>query len=271
MSTAEEKLQKLDRILTLLDSNNVLTKTDFLDYFEKVVELVVGVQKQQSGAIDELERTYANLLRKVDSDYSARHQELSGKVNQVFVGEKMNEFGENQQKSLGEMKGMISDAVEMKLRDLDGRMMKIDEGDKMSKKELAIYNKTLGVQVDQKIKDMDMNKLEHKEAMDELKKEMAKIKDLLTNRPQGKGVGRAKSQVIRSVDLTSQVDGIVTTYTLEPDTVQVLFVWSSQFPVILRPTIDFSFAGRTLTLESPVGVIQSGQTLTCLVESLFYP
>ena len=58
---------------------------------------------------------------------------------------------------------------------------------------------------------------------------------------------------------------------MPPDTIDVLFVYSTQFPQILRPVIDFTLAGRTLTLTAQVGVIQSGQTLTALCDVLFYP
>lgn len=101
------------------------------------------------------------------------------------------------------------------------------------------------------------------EEIEELKKKVSAI-------PRGRVGGTRKVQITRVEDLTSQVNGVVTTYSLPRDTVRVHMVWSTQFPQILRPTTDFTFAGQTLTLTSQVGVIQSGQTLVAMIETLFY-
>ena len=106
--------------------------------------------------------------------------------------------------------------------------------------------------------------------IEKLREDIEKLKTSITKIPRGRIGGSRKVPMISITDLTSQVNGIVTTYTLPRDTVRVHMVWSTQFPVILRPTTDFTFAGQTLTLTSAVGVIQSGQTLTALIETLFY-
>jgi len=56
----------------------------------------------------------------------------------------------------------------------------------------------------------------------------------------------------------------------EMDTVKVLGVWGTQFPITFEQDNDFTFAGRTLTLTSQVPAPQTGQTLWCLIETLFY-
>ena len=88
----EEKQKKLDRLLSLLDPDNALSKKDFIKSFEKVVDLVIAIQKQQGEAINKLEETYANLLAKSDNDHSSRYQELKTKTNQLFLKERLDEM-----------------------------------------------------------------------------------------------------------------------------------------------------------------------------------
>ena len=80
-----------------------------------------------------------------------------------------------------------------------------------------------------------------------------------------------KIPVVQAVDLTSSVNGVATTFILPNDTVKVLGVWSTQFPVTFRKDVDWTFAGRTLTLvQNQVGIPAAGQTLWVLCETLFY-
>src|SRR3990167_161276 len=88
----DKKQKKLDRLLSLLDPENALSKEDFINSFQKVVDLVIQIQKRQQEAIDSLEKTYAQLLSKMDSDHSSRYQELKSRTNQLFVGEKLKEM-----------------------------------------------------------------------------------------------------------------------------------------------------------------------------------
>ena len=115
-------------------------------------------------------------------------------------------------------------------------------------------------------KDFDFESLKT-EIKDTLKNEIEKVRNVLLNLPRGKGMGRAKVPITRFVDLTSQVNGVATTFTLEPDTVRVYGILSTQFPQIWNTT-DWSFSGRTLTLNF---TLQSGQSLVVITESLFYP
>lgn len=87
--------------------------------------------------------------------------------------------------------------------------------------------------------------------------------------PAGRTSGIRKVPIIRVEDLTSQVDGIVTTFRLPRDTVRVYAVWSTQFPVTFSSS-DFTLTGNTLSLGSGIGTIQSGQTLMAMCEFLFY-
>lgn len=98
--------------------------------------------------------------------------------------------------------------------------------------------------------------------------EIKKLREEISRKPM---TGMRKITSVRSVDLSASVDGSATTFTLPQDTLKVLGVWSSQFPVTFRDGTDWTFAGRTLTLvTTQIGVPQTGQTLWALVETAFY-
>ena len=239
----------------ILKASDVLSKKDFTQNFEKVIALILKMIKKQDEAIEQLFSEHSRLSGEFKNDYTSNLSELRKNVNGLFVESRLKEMDENTRTNFSKFQKFVNEAVEKKLREADERVaslkpIKGDRGDKG---------------------DAGPMPTEHLELMKEVKAELAKVKNVLANIPRGKGMGRAKVPIVRAVDLTSQVDGIVTTFTLQPDTTDVFLVWSSQFPIILRPTTDFTFAGRTLTLTSQVGVIRSGQTLTCLTESLFYP
>ncbi len=271
MPNLEEKLENIERTFSALTGG--VTKDEFEDAFKNAV---IPFLEKLTDKVNSLEKTYEALLKRIGEEHSGSLSDLKGQVNDVFVGDQIKRIDSESKTSHAGMKQMITEVVGKKLNEMDSMYREHREEMEGMKKEVMGTTKVKHAEMDTHIKTLEYGKninidKKLKDFREEFKKDFQQIKDILANIPRGKGMGRVKSQVVRAVDLTSQVDGIVSTYTLEPDTVRVLMVWSSQFPQILRPTTDFSFAGRTLTLESPVGVIQSGQTLTCLVESLFYP
>jgi len=95
----------------------------------------------------------------------------------------------------------------------------------------------------------------------------ARIKDLEA-RPIGR-TGMRKVPIVQSVDLSSQCDGAARAFRLPKDTVRVLGVWSTQFPVTFNSS-DWTFTGNTITLSSSFAAPESGQSLVVLIETLFY-
>lgn len=66
---------------------------------------------------------------------------------------------------------------------------------------------------------------------------------------------------VRTDDLTSQCDGSNKTFTTNYKIGTPLILSGTQFPVILRPTTDYTVSNTTLTLTAAVGAPESGQTL----------
>lgn len=64
-------------------------------------------------------------------------------------------------------------------------------------------------------------------------------------------------------DFSAQTDGVTKTFYLsrEPLKTDTIQVWGTDFPIILRPTTDFTVSGKTLTLTSAVPAPNTGSTL----------
>jgi hypothetical protein len=72
------------------------------------------------------------------------------------------------------------------------------------------------------------------------------------------GGGSGESVLI--YDLTSQCNGILKSFTV-PSHTRAVKLEGTQFPIIYRPTMDWSTTGTTLTLDAGVGAPDAGQTL----------
>ena len=250
----DANLENLNKMLSALSEDH-LGKKDFLAAWEHILKIILKKEEQLSQAVSRLEETYKALVAKITNDHSENYKSLREQVNELFVGDTLKKMDGETKAEFKKLQSLLRETADSKLRELEGRVgaLQPHKGDKGD------------------IGDTGPMPTEHLQLMKDMMAEMKKVQDILTNIPRGKTTGRAKSQVIRAVDLSDQVDGVVTTYTLQPDTVSVLFVYSSQFPQILRPVTDFTLAGRTLTLTAQIGVIQAGQSLTALVDVLFYP
>lgn len=64
-------------------------------------------------------------------------------------------------------------------------------------------------------------------------------------------------------DLTASCNGVDKTFTLskEPINLNKIMVWGTDFPIILRPNVDWTLSRKTLTLTSEVPAPNTGATL----------
>ena len=115
----------------IMDSEDVLKHGDFSKAFEKVVELILKIQREQQTAIADLQKTYKllldNLTSKHDfslSELKGKHDynlsELKGKANDYFVNEKTNKMMREHEQRMSEMMD--------KMLEVDERMSKVKDG-----------------------------------------------------------------------------------------------------------------------------------------------
>lgn len=116
----DKNLVRLEKMLAVMDGDNLLSKEDFVSSFQKVVDLVLAVQKSQQTAIDKLETTYATLLKKLQSDHASSVSELKGKVDTLFVGERID-------KMIKEHEGRMSEMM-AQMKRVDDRVAKVRDG-----------------------------------------------------------------------------------------------------------------------------------------------
>ena len=269
MPNLDDRLDKIERTFSALTGG--VTKDEFEQAFKNAILPFLEKMVQK---INNLEETYQMLLKRVGEEHSKSLSDLKGQVNDVFVGDQIKRIDSESKTSHAGMKQMITEVVGKKLNEMDSMYREHREEMEGMKKEVMGTTKVKHAEMDTHIKTLEYGKninidKKLKDFREEFKKDFQQIKDILANIPRGKGMGRVKSQVVRSVNLTSQVDGIVTSFTLPPDTVQVLGVWSTQFPITFDAANDFTLAGNTLTINT--GTVQIGQTLWALCDVLFYP
>lgn len=108
-----------------------------------------------------------------------------------------------------------------------------------------------------------------KSAIKGLQEELESFKKEAKRTPMRGMFGMRKVPIVKRINLTDQVDGVTKSFSLPRDTVEVLGVWGTQFPISFDEA-DFSLVGNTLTLTSQVSAPETGQTLFALVETLFY-
>lgn len=89
------------------------------------------------------------------------------------------------------------------------------------------------------------------------------IKNLPTALYGKKRLGRGTGSPVFTSDLSSQCDGANKTFTI-PTNTRVLLLIGTDFPILYRPTTDYTVSGTTLTLTSAVNAPSSGATLSVL-------
>ena len=275
MPTLESKLIKLKQLVTMV--NEGITKTEFLASFQAILTQILALEQ--------------GLLKKIDTTLSEKSQEAVSKLRNLLdeaekdseiLGEKLKDTIEkisilkiDGKSTMEDMKTEMTKVVknmismhEKRMKAMDEKMMEMHDGKDAD--EQKIISEVLA-QIP-KPKDGEDGKDIDPTLIEEIKEDMKNLEqrliDSMNKIPRGK-LGMRKVPIIQAIDLTSQVDGVVTTFTLPRDTVKVLFVSSTQYPVIFNSN-DFSLSGHTLSLGSGIGVIESGQSLMAIIETLFY-
>ena len=237
---------------------NTMTKTDFEAAFKKVVDLVQAILKRHEQAIQSLEHEHKELYQHLRNEHASSLTELKTKTNQLFVEDRLGSMHSETKAGFSKLQSSLNEMFGSKVKELESRVAELkpikgDRGDKGDKG------------------DTGPMPTEHLQLMKDMMAEVKRIQNILENIPRGRGGSRGKVPMLSVIDLTTSFDGLATTATVPRDTVKVHMVWSTQFPQILRPDVDFTLRGQTLTLVTrEVGTIESGQTVVALIETLFY-
>lgn len=175
------------------------------------------------------------------------------------------------------------------IEELEARVSKtISNLEKTTSAELKDNFKTLrglieGIKIppDRKkeISDVEKSVAEIPPELESLRKEIEELrKDIKETKKTAKGVtifggGGTRSASVGFQDLSAQLDGVTKSFTLSKFK-KIIGVWASSSPWILRPTVDYTLSGNTITFTSEINAestLSSGQSVIVLYGQLFGP
>jgi len=263
MEINEKNMSKLTRLLAVMD-DDTLTRKEFIDAFQKVVDLVLQIKAENERVVTMIKGLYDQMAAKLENDSVSGRSELKKQITDYCEKE---------------MSGMMK-AHEKKMSEMDEKMETIKSG-KDADEEKIVQDVLTQIKLPKqkeiildgpkelksKLESLKGDDRINIDAINGLDEEFKRLKDILSGIPRARAMGRAKVPITRWIYLTDQVDGATTTFTLPPDVVAIHGLMSTQFPQVWNTT-DYSFAGRTLTTNF---TMQAGQTLIAICDVLFYP
>lgn len=245
-----------------------ITRKEFVDSFAAILKQIVALEKGLTDrnreilnkAIDELWNELEQTKKKQENEIQQLIQETTQKLNKSFSKqEETLNFVRDKANSLKNGKTPTRSELTTLIEEIIPPMPVMPEIPPPDTPE-EVRNKLESLQEDERLDKSSIRGLE-----DEIKK----LRDEITNIPKGRGGSRGKIPVVRAVYLTDQCDGSTKAFTLPKDTVRVISIQGTQFPVIFD-SADFTLSGNTVTLASGITAPASGQTLVAMVETLFY-
>lgn len=260
----EIKLKKLEAVIAAIDIDTPSTQ-EVADLIAQIIQAVQEVktylEKQaQENKLDlnrVVNRSFEEAIQRLDEF----NEELKKKAELVLENVQKNAkididtITKGLYKELKVLKDLIPPPA-----DFTNVLNKISE---IEKRIPTLPDEITGERVIEKINESEGKIM--RERVEGLEEELKALRDL----PRGK-VGMRKVPIIKRVNLTSQIDGATKDFTLPRDTVEVLGVWGTQFPINFDPGVDWTFAGNTLTLASHITAPESGMSLYAICETLFY-
>src|SRR3990167_890752 len=256
----DEKFLKLKETLPIFDKPH-LTTEDFMKAFDLVLKAVENIKKSSEREFELIHRAISALLDRSRRDVGVDVSQFKDQIN-ASVKKQLTDTSDEWKQITDEINNRITVLINEKE----------SEKSKLTTEILSQVSATLIQEIKNELEMLKNTEQLDKSTIKGLEKEMESIKDRLSNIPRGKTMGRAKVPIVRSQNLTSQVDGVTSTFTLAPDTTAILGIFGTQFPMNFNADVDWRFEGRTLILVTDqVATPQAGQTLWALTEVLFYP
>lgn len=238
-----------------------ITKKEFVTAFTLLKEYVENTKSS-------LETKVELAIKMLDRDKLLR--EIDEKHNEVYS--KVDNKNELHTKQLGTV-------LDNKIKDLQKTIPKEFDPKNLEDKIQQVRDEipeipeipTLdtGAQIVDKINDLPTDDDSLKIGIEHIKGLLKELKELREMKSSGgRVISGPRRYMVSKYSLTSQCNGVTKAFTLPIDTVEVLGVFGSQFPVQYDPSGDWTFSGRTLTLGSSVGAPETSQTLWALIQTL---
>ena len=235
-----DKLKRFEELIRLTQSS--LSEEDFIKAFSQVLKLVQDLKKTNEKEFALIHQAFKLLESKLKTDTSSTLAEMKAKVDELITSRFSKMFNDHKKE--------IDGYLDSELGYLE------DKIDNLPSKE-EIMTETLMQIPENKTEEVrsDMELL--KESFD---KKIEELKDMVVRSTQGRAFGGANANAVQYADLTAQCDGSTKEFQV-PRHRLILGLQSTQFPIIYRPTTDFTTSNLILTLTDEVSAPQTGQTL----------
>lgn len=244
-----------------------ISKKEFLTAFTMLKNYVEDTKVDVNNKL-------ATTLKELSDEMSEEHEEMEGEMETMYT-----EMDVKHKEHTKEVTNLIDDKVkvlESKIPDeFDSSKLeqKIDDSINQLRSEIPtipeIPTLDTGEQIVDKINDLPIDDDSLKIGIEHIKGLLQELKELREmNSSRSRVISSPRRYMVSKYSLTSQCNGVTKAFTLPTDTMEVLGVFGSQFPVQYDPSGDWTFSGRTLTLGSSVGAPETGQTLWALIQTL---
>lgn len=235
-----------------LAGNDFANAREIAELFKEVIDVFVDFGKKYDEKLDVLHKNVINDLDRVDTISDIKIRKVTSDISSDL---------NNLRKTIADLKTALESDIDS-VRDKIPPEVDLEQ---VTQRIADVENK-IPKKVDLTVIENQLRSLD-----EELKKLDEKTKNLdikIDNKPTGR-LGMRKVPIIKRVRLTDQVDGVARSFNLPKDTVDILGLWGTSFPITFD-TADWTLSGNTLTLATAIPTPESGQTLMALVETLFY-
>lgn len=255
----EKNLEKFNRLLSLMDANNTLSKEDFLKAFENVVKFVKTLEQRNMADFEAIKKLMTAFMDKSKGDNDSNFGSLKSELNSL-LSSRMDEIISSHQTKLKELddrlqtlkdgkdadEEVIVDKVLSKIKLPEQKQIILDDA-------FEIRNKLETLNGDDRLTMKAIDGLE--EAIDELKKKPAVV-----GGGGGFSVGAMNIHFTDDETPTGDVNGVNTDFTLgrTPSPASSLKVYLNGQR--MRLTEDYTYSNRVITfLTAP----ETGSIILC--------
>jgi len=251
----DKNLKNLKILLSAMEDDH-LGKEEFIKSFESVVQLIQKMQIKNQEEITELQNLYETTVVSLKDKNRTDIAEVKEQVMSYCMKEMENMMTAHTEK-MEAMDAKIASVVNGK----DADEVKIVQ-DVLTQIKLPEYKETVldtPEQLRDKLESLEGGDRLDKDSIKGLQEEMASLKELIVKVGTSRGGGGPNANAVQSFDISSQFDGVLKVFQIPRHRVALMLI-SSQFPIIFRPTTDFTTANVALNLTAEVSAPTAGQT-----------
>lgn len=264
----DENEKKLERLFSLLNPKS-FTSEDFVTHFKHVLAFAkqLGVNNKQT--FDQINRTVVAIANRAKSDTKSVIDDFKTKAESMFMESRIKavETGQKQHQTavaadIEDFKGdVMSDIADVRFDQDEHKKAVAAKIDSLG--DIPAQATAIAEEINNKPKIFQIDVIEGlQELLDELKR---KIEEKVVVGGYNGGFAGAGRGTVKAYDLSSQLNGVTTTFSL-PAFWRIISVHSSSTPNIFDPLVDYSVDPVNMQITfnatiTPSATLAAGQTL----------